>query len=58
MWYTMSVNEICQKLETDSDVGLSDEEVQKRQETFGKNKLNESKKKIYFQNLLMSLKTL
>lgn len=42
--YLKNVEEVIQEQETSKDLGLSTEEVEKRQATFGKNKLKEGKK--------------
>jgi len=41
-WHTMSGTDVLQELETPVEEGLSDEEVQKRQQKFGPNELTEA----------------
>jgi len=43
MWYTLSIEEIKKKLETDLEAGLSEKEVRERQKIYGLNKLPEEK---------------
>ena len=47
-----SLNDIEKELQTNFDRGLSQEECVKRQQTYGKNKLDEKKKKTLFARLL------
>lgn len=42
--YLKNVEEVIQEQETSRDLGLSIKEVEKRQVTFGKNKLKEGKR--------------
>ena len=44
MWHTLRKNEVLNNLRTNEKNGLSEDEVKKRQEKFGKNKLEEKKK--------------
>lgn len=44
MWQTLSREEVLKNLGTNENIGLSEEEVKKRQEKSGKNKLEEKKK--------------
>ena len=44
MWETLRKEEVLRKLETDERHGLTKEEVQKRQEKYGKNKLKDKPK--------------
>lgn len=44
MWHTLRKNEVLDNLRTNEKNGLSEDEVKKRQEKFGKNKLQEKKK--------------
>ena len=44
MWCALNVQDVSRKLKTNIETGLTDEEAKKRQEQFGKNKLNEAKK--------------
>lgn len=48
MWQTLRKDEVLKSLGTNEKSGLSDEEVKKRQETYGKNKLEEKKKESFF----------
>ena len=51
----MSLEEVEKKLETSKEKGLSQEEVRKRQSIYGKNALEEKKKKNVFQIFLTQL---
>ena len=44
MWHTLSIEEVLGKLKTNLKNGLNNEEVQARQEEFGKNELIQKKK--------------
>ena len=44
MWQTLRKDEVLKNLGTNEKLGLSDEEVKRRQEEYGKNKLEEKKK--------------
>lgn len=44
MWYTSEVSKVERELKTNINFGLSNEEVAKRQEKYGKNELKEKKK--------------
>lgn len=44
MWYTMNTDEIQRKFRTNMNYGLSEEEVEKRSQKYGENKLEEQKK--------------
>ena len=44
MWETLRKEEVLKKLETDFRHGLSQEEVKKRQQRYGKNKLKDKPK--------------
>lgn len=44
MWQTLRKEEVLEKLNTNEKIGLSEKEIQIRQEKEGKNKLNEKKK--------------
>lgn len=44
MWYTMNVDEVQRKLRTNMNYGLSEDEVKKRKEKYGENKLEEQRK--------------
>ena len=44
MWQTLSKEEVIKKLEVNYKQGLTKEEVKKRQEKYGKNKLKDKKK--------------
>ena len=41
MWQTLRKEEVLRQLGTDEKQGLTEKEVQKRQEKYGKNKLEE-----------------
>ena len=43
MWQTIRKEEVFQKLNTNDKTGLTQEEAQKREKEYGKNKLNEKK---------------
>ena len=48
MWQSLRKDETLKSLGTDEKLGLSDEEVKRRQEKYGKNKLQEKKKESLF----------
>lgn len=48
MWYTKSLGEIKRDLRTNFDYGLTEEEVTRRQEISGPNRLKEKKKESFF----------
>ena len=48
MWHTLRKEEVLKNLETDEKLGLSENEVIRRQEKYGKNRLNEKKKESFF----------
>ena len=48
MWCSLDVQDVEKKLNTHISVGLSEDEVKKRQQKFGKNKLQEGKKTSFF----------
>ena len=48
MWQTLRKNEVLKNLGTNEKEGLSDEEIKRRQEKSGKNKLQEKKKESIF----------
>ena len=45
MWHTLSSDEVSKKLETNTEKGLTQKEAQKRQKTYGFNKIEDTKKK-------------
>lgn len=45
MWHTMNIRETENKLKTNENIGLNEKEVLKRQKEYGKNKLEDAKKK-------------
>ena len=47
MWHTKSTAEVAKTLKTNIQKGLSDEEIKKRKEQYGINKLKEKRKSIY-----------
>lgn len=48
MWHSSSVEEVSKKLKTNINIGLSEEEAQKRFERYGTNNLKEKKKESIF----------
>lgn len=48
MWHSSSVEEVSKKLKTNINIGLSEEEAQKRFERYGPNNLKEKKKESTF----------
>ena len=44
MWHTYKINEVIRNFRTNLGNGLTEEEVKKRQEKYGKNKLKDKKK--------------
>ena len=48
MWHTYKINEVVRNFKTNLEYGLSEEEVKKRQEKYGKNKLKDKKKENIF----------
>ena len=48
MWHSCSVEEIAKNLKTNINIGLSDDEAQKRFERYGQNNLKEKKKESIF----------
>lgn len=48
MWQTLRKEEVLKQLGTDEKIGLSEGEIKKRQEKYGKNKLKEKKKESIF----------
>ena len=54
--YSMKSEDVLKQLESDAQKGLSSQEVVKRQETYGLNKLNEKKKKTTFQRFIDQFK--
>ena len=48
MWHSSSVEEVFKKLKTNINIGLSEEEAQKRFERYGPNNLEEKKKESIF----------
>ena len=49
MWFNQSQDEVLKELDVDLSRGLSEDEVQKRKEKYGENKLQEAKKKTLVQ---------
>ena len=47
MWYTISIGEVIKKLRSNLNTGLEEEQICKIRDTFGENKLSESKKESY-----------
>ena len=52
MWHSSSVEEVSKKLKTNINIGLSEEEAQKRFERYGPNNLKEKKKESIFVKFL------
>ncbi len=52
MWFNKTSQEILEELAVDPSKGLSSEEVEKRKEKHGLNKLNSKKTKIFIKNVL------
>lgn len=52
MWHSSSVEEIAKNLKTNINIGLSDDEAQKRFERYGPNNLKEKKKESIFVKFL------
>ena len=52
MWETLRKEEVLKKLNTNSKEGLSQEEVKKRQEEYGKNKLKDKPKESFFMKFI------
>ena len=55
-WYKLSIEETKQELDTDIENGLSDTQVNKRQEKFGKNELQTKVKKTLLQKFIEQFK--
>ena len=55
-WYAKSVKNVEKKLDTDSNEGLKNEEITKKQEKYGFNELKEGKKKSLFVKFLEQFK--
>ncbi len=55
-WHALSASDVLQKLETPPESGLSNAEVQERQEKFGPNELAEGKRTTFLEMLLGQLK--
>jgi Ca2+-transporting ATPase len=53
---TLSVSETIQKLDTNVDTGISEDEAKRRQEKYGKNELKEKKKDSWIKIFLSQLK--
>lgn len=45
MWHTMNIREVQNSLKTNENIGLTEKEVLKREKEYGKNKLDETKKR-------------
>ena len=48
MWHSSSIEEIAKNLKTNINIGLPDDEAQKRFERYGPNNLKEKKKESLF----------
>ena len=55
-WFTLSIDETLKKLNVEEDKGLTDEEVKRRVEKYGRNELKEKPKKSLFQKFLEQFK--
>ena len=55
-WFNLSIKEVQKELLTDIENGLSEEEVNKRYETYGKNKLKAKPKKSLIQKFIEQFK--
>ena len=55
-WFNQTSDEVVKKLNSDIQKGLSDEEVKKRQESYGFNELKTKKKKTLIQKFLEQFK--
>jgi len=55
-WFTLTSEETLKKLGVEEDQGLSDEEVKKRVEKYGRNELKEKPKKTLIQKFLEQFK--
>ncbi|MFO7924273.1 MAG: cation-transporting P-type ATPase [Bacteroidales bacterium] len=51
-WHALSVDEVIEIIQTNPDEGLSDDEVKKRLEKYGRNEIPKGKKRSTFQRLL------
>ena len=51
-WYNQKIEEIEQKLETNKEKGITNEEAKKRQEKYGLNELKAKKKKSILQKFM------
>jgi P-type Ca2+ transporter type 2C len=51
-WHALKAEEVIDELKTNSEEGLNDDEVKKRQEKYGKNKLPKGKKNPWWKRLL------
>ena len=55
MWHSSSVEEVSKNLKTNVNIGLSEDEAQKRFERYGPNNLKKKKRKVYLLTLLSNL---
>jgi len=55
-WFSKSVDEVKKELLTDLEKGLTDEQISKQREKFGKNELKAQKKKSLFVKFLEQFK--
>lgn len=56
MWHTLIIEEVLKKLKTNINNGLTEEDVQAKQKTYGKNELIEKKKTSFFYKFLNQFK--
>ncbi len=47
-WFNNSIEQVCKKLSTNLEVGLKEEQIKEKKEKYGKNELQEKKKKSLF----------
>ena len=55
-FYRLKPNEVVSKLESNVNTGLSSQEVKTRIQKYGKNEIEEKKKRLYWLCFLSSLK--
>ena len=53
LWHAMSADEVLEKVKTDKEKGLGQDEVDKRLEEYGKNELPKGKKQSWWMRLLL-----
>ncbi|MFP4366019.1 MAG: cation-transporting P-type ATPase [Bacteroidales bacterium] len=55
-WHALPVDEVIEKIQTNPDEGLTEDEVKKRLEKFGRNEIPKGKKRSNFERLLAQFK--